>query len=150
MCNIIIKIYILYSVFTTQGLVPLHYHIFHLYLICPAALSLSPVGTTILLFVFMSFFLCILFVHLLLFVLYYKGEIRWFLSLSIWLILLGIIPSKSSHAVTNGNISSFSWLRSILIYIHIPYSTPKMTICHLYPIICWWKIRLFLCLDYCK
>ena len=41
----------------------------------------------------------------------------WYLSFSVWLILLNIIPSRSIHAVANGKISFFLWPSNILLYI---------------------------------
>ena len=62
----------------------------------------------------MSFCLLFLFVHLLLSVLYliYKWII-WFLTFSVWLILLSRIFSGYIHVVANGSITSFPMADSI-------------------------------------
>ena len=61
----------------------------------------SPIEITILPSVSMSF---VLFVHLLIVRL---SKIIWYLSFSIWLISLSIMPWRSLHVVANGNISFF-------------------------------------------
>ena len=57
------------------------------------------------------FFLCVCFYipHL--------SGIMWYLSFSIWLISLSIIPLRSTE-VTNGKTSSFLWLSNILLCIY--------------------------------
>ena len=53
---------------------------------------------------------------------------------------LGITPSRSIHVVENNKISSFVRLSKL----HCVY------ILHLYPLICWWTLRLFLYVRFCK
>ena len=68
------------------------------------------------------------------------GEIIHYLPISVWLISLSIIPSRSTHFVTNGKISFFfyGWV--------IFHCVPPL----LYLLIYWWALRLFLYLGYCK
>ena len=56
------------------------------------------------------------------------NEIIWHLYISVWIISLSIIPSRSMHVVANGKIHSFLWL--IFHCIYIPLS--------LYPFNSWW------------
>ena len=58
----------------------------------------------------------------------------------VWLTSLNMIISMSIHVAANGIISLFSWLIFHHIYVlHL-----------LYPFICWWTFRLFLCVGYGK
>ena len=64
-----------------------------------------------------------------------------FLSFSIWVISLRILPSRSIHVVTNGKISSFyGWIVFDYIYIYISHL--------LYPFIHWWALSLIIYLGY--
>ena len=56
-----------------------------------------------------------------------------YLSFSIWLLSLSIIPSKFIHIITNGKILSFfmaEWYSIAYLYTHAPHL--------IYPFICWW------------
>ena len=44
-----------------------------------------------------------------------------YLSFSVCLISLSIIPSRPIHVVTNGKISFFLWLSNIPLYIYTPH-----------------------------
>ena len=59
-------------------------------------------------------------------------EIIWYLSFSVWLILLRIIHSRSIHAIANGKISFLfnGWVVFHCLYIYISHL--------LYPFIYWW------------
>ena len=57
-----------------------------------------------------------------------------YLSFSVWLISLSIVPSKSIHVVANGKISFFFYGWIVFLCIYIPHL--------LYPFICWWTPRL--------
>ena len=46
-------------------------------------------------------------------------EIIWYLSFSVWLISLSIIPSRSIHVVANGKISFFASGRVIFDRIYV-------------------------------
>ena len=51
----------------------------------------------------------------------------WYLSFSLWLILLSIMPSRFIHVVTNDKISFFLWLISHFICIyHIFFIHPSI------------------------
>ena len=56
-----------------------------------------------------------------------------FISLSVWLILLSIIPSRSIHVVTNGKISLFLWVSNIPWIIYQCVYMYEHTYTHLYP-----------------
>ena len=56
-----------------------------------------------------------------------------------WLIWLGIIPSRSTHVVTNGKIF-FLYSLVIFHYVYMP---------HLYPFICSWALKLLPYLGCC-
>ena len=45
------------------------------------------------------------------------SEIIQYLSFSVWLMLLSMIPSRSIHVVTNIRMPSFLWLNNILLYL---------------------------------
>jgi len=62
------------------------------------------------------FFLCS-FVSFIFFRFYICDNIQ-YLSFSIWLILLSIIPSRSIYIVANGKISFFVWLINIVLHIY--------------------------------
>ena len=59
-------------------------------------------------------------------------EIIWYLSFSVWLILLRIMHSRSIHAIANGKISFLfnGWVVFHCLYICISHL--------LYPFIYWW------------
>ena len=63
------------------------------------------------------------------------SEIIKYLSFSVWLIPLSIIPSKSIHTVTNSKIFIFLWLSSVSLYI---YTTSSLSF------ICQRALRFFL------
>ena len=71
-----------------------------------------------------------LFLVLFLFLFPHVSESIWYLSFSVWLISLSIMPSRSIHVVTNGKISFF--LMAELYRSHFLYS-----------FIHWWTLRLF-------
>lgn len=62
-------------------------------------------------------------------------EIISFLAFSIWLILLGIILSRSIHVIAKSNISPFLWLGSIPSFICTPINV--------YPVICRGQLGCF-------
>ena len=82
-------------------------------------LPTSPLATTCLFSASVTLFL--FYVCLLTCVFFLKiqhiSEIIQFLSFSVWLISLSIIPYRSIHVVRNGKISFFLWLSSIPFYI---------------------------------
>ena len=59
----------------------------------------------------------------------------------LWLASLSIIISRSIHVAANGNISLYFYSSIIFYCTYIP---------HLYLFICWWTLRLLLCLGYYK
>ena len=67
------------------------------------------------------------------------SEIVLYLTFPVWLISLSIIPSRSIHGVTNGNISSF-YSCIVLHSVNIPHLS--------YPFIPWWALRWFPWLDF--
>ena len=67
------------------------------------------------------------------------NEIIQYLSFSD--ISFSIVPLRSVYVVTNGKVS-FSWLNNIPLFMCIWQL--------LYPFICQWTLRLFLCLGYSK
>ena len=51
--------------------------------------------------------------------------IVWYLSFSVWLISLSIMPSRSTHDVANDRIS-FLWLNNIPLRIYMTFPSPFM------------------------
>ena len=49
------------------------------------------------------------------------SKIIWFLSFSVWLILLSMIFSRSTHVVANGSISSFLMAEVVLHCVYFMY-----------------------------
>ena len=47
------------------------------------------------------------------------SRIIWYVSFSVWLISLSIIPSRFIHVASNGIMSSFLWLPNILLWVYI-------------------------------
>jgi len=65
-----------------------------------------------------------------------------YLFFFVWLISLGIIPSRSIRVVTHGKISFSLWMSNIPLCVCTPYI--------LYLLISWWALRLLPYLGYCK
>ena len=86
-----------------------------------------------------SFFLFTL--YDLIFKILHISEIIWYLSFSVWLISLSMIPSKSIHVVAGGKI--FLFMAQLIV--HCVY-----ILLLLYPFIYTWALRLYPYLDYCK
>ena len=82
-----------------------------------------------------SLYICFCFIYWLLSP--HTSEIIQYLSFSVWFISLSIVPLRPIHVVTNGWISFFLWLRTI-IHTH-PTS---------YLFTHWWPLRLFSYLGY--
>ena len=100
-----------------------------LYIIHPS--SLSPPVTTSYFSVSASLFLSLYSRSCCIFRFHILSDIIQYLSFSVWLTSVSVIPSKSIH-VANGKISLFEWL-AVFHSIYI--------LCLLYPFICWWKLR---------
>ena len=86
--------------------------------------------------------LCFVFSFILSFRIPRISEIIGYLSFSVRLISLSIIPSRSTYVVTNGNISFFLLLSNIF---HCIYAWLL-----LYPFIYWQTLRSLPHLNYCK
>ena len=54
-----------------------------------------------------------------------ESETIWYLSFSIWFILLSIMLLRSIHVVTNGKISLFLWLNNIPVCVCV-------CVCHIF------------------
>ena len=118
--TVIQQFYILLNVYHDKCTLNL-LHLFH-----PSPPLTSPLATTSLfskesVFWFVSFFLC--------FVSNSTYEWNHMIFVSLWLILLSIMPSRPIHVVANGKISSFLWMNNILhlsIYLSI-YTTSSLS-----------------------
>ena len=62
------------------------------------------------------------------------SEVIWYLSFSVWLISLSIMPSGSIRVAANGRICFFFYGWIIFYCIYTPH--------FLSPFICWWTLRL--------
>ena len=96
----------------------------------------------------------------------YIREIRLYLSFTVWLTSLSIMPSRSiHHMVSYGKIFFLLWLNNISSYksiyfrlyifkcislTHVLSIYIYMYISHLYPFIPRWVLRLFPCLGCCE
>ena len=111
-----------YSVLTTKNLVSIcRCTVDPLYPFHPSPIPTpSPLVTTTLFSVSTYLVLFDLVCSFILFVLHipHMSEIIWYLSFSIWLISLSIIPSRSIYAVANGKISSFLFFFFIYLFIY--------------------------------
>ena len=104
-CILYFYLYIQYNMLTTKN----HHTVDTLYL-PPTILSIYVFGLVCSLFCSFGFVCYIP----------HRGKITWYLSFSIWLISLNLIPSSFIHVVTNGKISSFyGWI--IFHYRYIPH-----------------------------
>ena len=88
-------------------------------LISPTCQPPSPLVTTNLISVSVSFFLFYFF-HWFCSLRFDMNEIIWYLSFSVWLILLSVIPSSFIHVVTN--IMTFLWLSNIPLCMYVTKS----------------------------
>ena len=73
-----------------------------------------------------TYFCLVWFIHLSLLLVFYSlhmSETIWYLSFSVWLISLNLIPSRSIHVIPNGKISKdvciFNFGVCVYIYIYI-------------------------------
>ena len=116
MCTLYVYLCIPYSILTTKNLVSIHHNIVDsLYPFYPSHLPSGNLYSVfcIYMFVFVWFGLFIWF--LCFFYIPHMSKII-YLSFSIWLISVSIIPSGSSHVAAHSKISSFLWLNSIPVF----------------------------------
>ena len=100
----------------TQSRIPFHHHVcgpFILYRFLSPTLSSGHHHTVICAHEFLSACLSCSFIYCFQFYIPHVNEIVWLLTISVWLILLHKIFSRSIHVVTGSNISSFLWLSRI-------------------------------------
>lgn len=90
---------------TTQSLVSLHHHVFDPFTLFTFPRSPSSLITFTLLSTSTNLFICCF-----LFYISPSTDIMWFLSFSIWLVLLSTIISRFIHILANGSIHPFVWL----------------------------------------
>ena len=96
-------------------------------------------------------FVLVWFVHWLCLVVFlYSTWVKSYSICLLHLISLSIIPSRSIHVVTNGKISLFILLSSILLCVCVCMCVYTYTSHLLYPFMHWWALRLFLYLGYRK
>ena len=135
-----------YSVFTTKNLVSMcHHTVDPLYLFFPPPHPLcsgnhhSVFCIYVFLFIWLGLFIYLFFCLLVcwFFHIAHMTDIIQYLSFSIWLISLSIIPQVPSML----QMARLHCI-DVCIYVYIPHP--------LYPFICWWALRLFPYLGYCK
>ena len=114
--NIMFHMYnIVFPLLCTYILPHTHYQKFVFHQMTPPPLPFLPTPLPSPLITITLFSVCtylwVWFVHYFLFVCLivfkYKSEIMWYMSFSIWLILLSIKWSSSIHVVANGKVTSF-------------------------------------------
>ena len=109
-----------YSMLTHKSLVSIHHCTADpLYSFCPPSTPfLSGDYQSVLCFFVFFFCFIYLFIYLFIFNIPHGSEIIWYLSFSIWLISLSVIPSNSFNIIANGKISSFLWPSSIPLCVY--------------------------------
>ena len=111
-----------YSFLTVRILVSIHHRTVDLLYPCCLPTKVPPFSLVTTNPFFVSVFFILFCLFTLFFYIAHKSEITQFLSFSIRVITLSIIPSRSIHIVKNGKIPSFVlWLSSIPLHIYIPH-----------------------------